>query len=555
MLTKHVNPDRLVQESHDKKTHTHSLTHTDTNVVQHAYGARYGTNPIPKYHLASKARSSPRAALYILTLGSLQGLDADSSYQLVHDELALDGNPVLNLASFVSTWMPSAADKLMNENMNKNLIDCDEYPATQLLHTRCISILANLWHAPSAKQAIGTATTGSSEAIQLGGLAMKRIWQAKRKAAGKSIHEPGPNIVMGANAQVALEKFARYFEVECRLVPVSVESKYRLDPKAAMQYVDENTIGVYVILGSTYTGHYEPVKEMADLLDKYEAETGNSVPIHVDGASGGFVAPFATPQLVWDFKIPRVVSINTSGHKFGRVYCGVGFVVWRDKAHLPKELIFELHYLGSVEYSFSLNFSRPAAHVIAQYFNFIHLGFEGYRTIALNDLANARLLSRALEKSGYYTVLSDIHRPAPNVQSTVKHAIGADSNVENYMAGLPVVSFRFTDEFQERYPEVQQRWIQTLLRAKGWIVPNYELAPNLQNVQILRVVVRDSMTATLVENLVSDIIEITENLMEKDSPAHALSALEYAFGKTEQKRGTLDEGAGSESNGTFAKPC
>jgi len=233
----------------------------------------------------------------------------------------------------------------------------------------------------------------------------------------------------------------------------------------------------------------------------------------------------------------------------------VGFVVWRDKAHLPKELIFELHYLGSVEYSFSLNFSRPAAHVIAQYFNFVHLGFEGYRTIALNDLANARLLSRALENSGYYTVLSDIHRPAPNVQSSVKHAIGVDSNVENYMAGLPVVSFRFTDEFQERYPEIQQRWIQTLLRAKGWIVPNYELAPNLQNVQILRVVVRDSMTATLVENLVSDIIEITESLMEKDSPAHALSALEYAFGNTEQKRGTLDEGTGSESNGTYAKPC
>ncbi|KAG7452756.1 glutamate decarboxylase [Guyanagaster necrorhizus] len=537
MLTKHVNPEHLVQQSHDKKSHVHSLTHTKPDLVQHSYGARYGTNPIPKYHLASK------------------GLDAESAYQLVHDELTLDGNPVLNLASFVSTWMPSPADKLIQENINKNLIDCDEYPATQLLHTRCISILASLWHAPSAKQAIGTATTGSSEAIQLGGLAMKRIWQAKRRAAGKSIHEPGPNIVMGANAQVALEKFARYFEVECRLVPVSVESSYRLDPKAAMQYVDENTIGVYVILGSTYTGHYEPVKEMADLLDKYEAETGNSVPIHVDGASGGFVAPFATPQLVWDFRIPRVVSINTSGHKFGRVYCGVGFVVWRDKAHLPKDLIFELHYLGSVEYSFSLNFSRPAAHIIAQYFNFIHLGFEGYRTIALNDLENARLLSRALENSGYYTVLSDIHRIAPNVQTTGKHAVGTDSKVENYIPGLPVVSFRFTDEFQKRYPDIQQRWIQTLLRAKGWIVPNYELAPNLENVQILRVVVRDSMTATLVEGLVTDVVEITENLMKKDSPAHALSALEYAFGKTEQKHGTLDEGAGSESNGTYAKPC
>lgn len=257
---------------------------------------------------------------------------------------------------------------------------------------------------------------------------MKRIWQERRKAAGKSIHEPGPNIVMGANAQVALEKFARYFEVECRLVPVSVESKYRLDPKKAMEFVDENTIGVYVILGSTYTGHYEPVKEMAGLLDEYERQTGHSVPIHgmlihpvvapfdssghiVDGASGAFIAPFAHPKLQWDFKIPRVVSINTSGHKFGLAYVGVGWVVWRSKDYLPKDLIFELHYLGSVEYSFSLNFSRPAAPIIAQYFNFLHLGFEGYRAVALDDLKNARLLSRALEHTGWYTVLSDIHRP------------------------------------------------------------------------------------------------------------------------------------------------
>jgi len=301
-LSKHVNADRLLQDCHDKKSHYRNLTKSHPDSVAHSYGARYGTNPIPKYHLASK------------------GIDAESAYQLIHDELSLDGSPILNLASFVHTWMPSPADKLMQENMSKNLIDQDEYPMTQILHTRCISILADMWHAPSAKQAIGTATTGSSEAIQLGGLAMKRIWQEKRKAAGKSIHEPGPNIVMGANAQVALEKFARYFEVECRLVPISVESKYRLDAKRAMEYVDENTIGVFVILGSTYTGHYEPVKEMSDLLDDYEAQTGHSVPIHVDGASGAFVAPFATPKLEWDFKIPRVVSINTSGHKFGLCY-------------------------------------------------------------------------------------------------------------------------------------------------------------------------------------------------------------------------------------------
>jgi len=447
--------------------------------------------------------------------------------------------------------MPEQAEKLVVENMTKNLIDADEYPATQNIHTRCISILADLWHAPSAKQAIGTATTGSSEAIQLGGLAMKKLWQAKRKAEGKSIHEPGPNIIMGANAQVALEKFARYFDVECRLVPVSVESKYRLDPKKAMEMVDENTIGVFVILGSTYTGHYEPVKEMSDLLDEYEARTGHSVPIHVDGASGAFVAPFATPKLLWDFKIPRVVSINASGHKYGLSYVGVGWVVWRDKAHLPKELIFELHYLGSVEYSFSLNFSRPAAPIIAQYFNLVHLGFEGYRRVALDDLKNARLLSRALEGTGYYTVLSDVHRKLDGSH-------GEEEDVEVYHPGLPVVSFRFSDTFMGKYPNIQQRWIQTLLRAKGWIVPNYELAPDLQDVQILRLVIREHFTEVLVDQLVADIIEITEGLMEQGSADHELAVLghgQHHRNTHERAEGRLEQGEGSESSGTYARTC
>ncbi|KZT44602.1 glutamate decarboxylase [Sistotremastrum suecicum HHB10207 ss-3] len=491
-LAKHVKPDDILKQSRDHVTHSHGLTKSDPSQTQSGYAARYGTAPVPKYKIPST------------------GTDANATYQLIHDELSLDGSPLLNLASFVHTWMPKEADQLMIENMSKNLIDQDEYPMTQIIHTRCISMLADLWHAPSVHSAVGTATTGSSEAIQLGGLAMKRIWQEKRKAAGKSIHEPGPNIVMGANAQVALEKFARYFEVECRLVPISVESKYRLDPKKAMDYVDENTIGVFVILGSTYTGHYEPVKEMSDLLDEYEAKTGHFVPIHVDGASGAFVAPFANPKLPWDFSLPRVVSINTSGHKFGLAYVGVGWVVWRDKAHLPKDLIFELHYLGSVEYSFSLNFSRPAAPIIAQYFNLIHLGFKGYRDVALNDLKNARLLSRALERSGYYTVLSDIHRQVPSaggVLEGAKKIAGIDeTNVESYEPGLPVVAFRFSDDFKAKYPDVQQKWIQTLLRAKGWIVPNYELAPGLDQVEILRVVVRENMTESLIDRLVTDLV-------------------------------------------------
>ncbi|KIK80461.1 hypothetical protein PAXRUDRAFT_833509 [Paxillus rubicundulus Ve08.2h10] len=535
-LSKHINPESLIRESKDKK-HPHHHRSTTTSISTISYGARYGTQSIPKFHIPSK------------------GTSAENAYQLIHDELALDGSPSLNLASFVNTWMPEPANKLMVENMSKNLIDQDEYPMTQLIHTRCVSILADLWHAPSTKQAIGTATTGSSEAIQLGGLAMKRIWQERRKAASKSIHEPGPNIVMGANAQVALEKFARYFEVECRLVPVNSESKYRLDPKKAMEYIDENTIGVFVILGSTYTGHYEPVKEMADLLDEYEKQTGHFVPIHVDGASGAFIAPFAQPKLLWDFKIPRVVSINTSGHKFGLSYVGVGWVVWRSKEYLPKDLIFELHYLGSVEYSFSLNFSRPAAPIIAQYFNFLHLGFEGYRRVALDDLKNARLLSRVLEGTGWYTVLSDIHRKKhdPLLTKGAQATVGIDEeNPENYNEGLPVVSFRFSNRFQEQYPEIQQKWIQTLLRAKGWIVPNYELPPDLENVQILRVVVRENCTEVLIDRLVSDIVEITQNLVDRASSTHALDILGHG---QHREIGQMEEGSGSQSSGTYAKQC
>jgi glutamate decarboxylase len=317
--------------------------------------------------------------------------------------------------------------------------------------------------------------------------------------------------------------------------------------------VDENTIGVFVILGSTYTGHYEPVKAMSDLLDEYEAKTGNFVPIHVDAASGGFVAPFVTPKLVWDFKLPRVVSINTSGHKFGLSYVGVGFIIWRDQAHLPKDLIFELHYLGSIEYSFSLNFSRPAAPIIAQYFNFLHLGFEGYRDIGLDDLKNARMLSRALEKSGYYTVLSDIHRKADSPELTEI----ADANVEAYTPGLPVVAFRFSDKFKQKNPNVKQKWIQTLLRSKGWIVPNYELPPALEKVEILRVVVRENITEVLIDQLINDIIEVTEQLAKSGSSVHGLTILDTVQSgrpKHEHEGSHFKKGEGSSHTG-FSRPC
>ncbi|KAF8877197.1 pyridoxal phosphate-dependent transferase [Infundibulicybe gibba] len=403
------------------------------------------------------------------------GMPAKAAYQLLHDETALDGNPLLNLASFVHTWMPEEADKLITENMNKNQVDLDEYPAATIIHNRCISMLADLWKAPEGGKVIGTSTAGSSEAIMLGGLAMKKRWQESRKAAGKDHYHP--NIVFGSNAQVALEKFARYFDVETRLVPVKAEGDYIMNPQDALEYIDENTIGVMVIFGSTYTGHFEDVQEMSRLLDELQAEKGFDIPIHVDAASGGFM------RLVFD--VPRVVSINTSGHKLD----------W--------------------------NFSKPAAPIISQMFNFLNLGFDGYKKIANKDLRNARLLSRALEK----TYFNNIHRPA-----TPSAALGKgsqhpkDDSPEYYQMGLPVVSFKLSDEFKEKYPYVKQVWIQTLLRVKGWIVPNYNGPKGAEDTEILRVVVRETLSEDLIERLIVDLLETTESLMTSDGAAANMMA-------------------------------
>ncbi|SJX66366.1 related to GAD1-glutamate decarboxylase [Sporisorium reilianum f. sp. reilianum] len=522
-LSKHVDPEELIEQAAD---------HPILGLLEHpagrhahayhrgAHAGRYNTEPIPKYKIPQK------------------GIDADATYQLISSDLSLDGKPTLNLASFVHTWMPDQATKLMTETMNINMCDQDEYPATMAIHARCISMLADLWKAPTEKDengkrkpAMGVATTGSSEAIMLACLAAKKRWQHRMKAQGKSFKEPGPNMVFGSNAQVAIEKFARYFDVEERLVPVSHESRYCLDIHKAIDMVDENTIAVVVILGSTYTGHYEDVEGMSKLLDEYQQNTGIDIPIHVDGASGAMVAPFATPDLKWSFELPRVKSINTSGHKFGMVYPGLGWVLFRDNEQVPKELVFELHYLGSVEYSFGLNFSRPAHPVIGQLFNFINLGFDGYRRVMQSDLQNARLLSRALEKSGLYEVLSEVHKPLPAASAAAggaaallkdagakltgkekqHHAIDKYS-AEFYRPGLPVVSFRWSQAFRERNPQLEQRWIQTLLRAKGWIVPNYNLSPDLEHIDILRVVVRENLSESMIEQLVYDIVTITESL-------------------------------------------
>ncbi|KAL9595548.1 MAG: hypothetical protein Q9219_006378 [cf. Caloplaca sp. 3 TL-2023] len=501
-LARHVDPDALVQalHHHPSKAHKHHLqTKIATSTIT-PYSSRYASQQeISKFKIPQ------------------QGAPADAVHQMLKDELDLDGRPNLNLASFVGTYMEREAEALMVENLSKNMSDADEYPAMMAMHARCVSIIAHLWGVQKGETAIGSATTGSSEAIHLGGLAMKRRWQEKREKEGKD--KSKPNIIMGSNAQVALEKFARYLEVEARILDVSEESLYRLDPDLVKKNIDENTIGVFVIMGSTYTGHYEPVEEISNILDEYEKKTGIDIPIHVDAASGGFIAPFTHARAggrKWNFQLPRVKSINTSGHKFGLVYAGVGWIIWRDESYLPKHLIFELHYLGGTEESYTLNFSRPGAQIIAQYYNLIHLGFDGFRSIMENCLANARLLSKALEKTAWYVCVSDIHRrKGEHVYMGAEEVAYGDEGETSaqYNAGLPVVAFRLSDEFKREYGHIKQESISTLLRAKQYIVPNYPLPPTCQSTEILRIVVRESMSLDLLDRLITDIIAVTEQLM------------------------------------------
>jgi glutamate decarboxylase len=307
-----------------------------------------------------------------------KGMPPSIAYQVVHDELLLDGAARLNLATFVTTWMEPEAELLLAECSAKNMIDKDEYPQTAELERRCVNMIAHLWHAREDEEATGCSTTGSSEACMLGGLALLHRWRARTSGAGGAAKRP--NLVLGANAQVCWEKFCRYFDVEPRLVPVSASTPY-LTAEAAVAHCDEATIGVVAILGSTYDGSYEPVEEIAAALDELQSTRGLDIGVHVDAASGGFIAPFIDPDLVWDFRLPRVQSINASGHKFGLVFPGVGWALWRDASALPEELVFKVDYLGGQMPTFTLNFSRPGAQVVGQYYNFLRLGVGGYAAV------------------------------------------------------------------------------------------------------------------------------------------------------------------------------
>jgi glutamate decarboxylase len=379
----------------------------------------------------------------------------------------------MNLATFVTTWMDPQAEKLMAECLDKNMIDKDEYPQTAELESRCVEILSRLWHAPDAAQATGCSTTGSSEAAMLGGLAMKRRWQQRRAAAGLPIDRP--NLVMGINVQVCWEKFANYWDVEMRLVPMDGD-RYHLSAEGAVALCDENTIGVVAILGSTFDGSYEPVAEICAALDDLASRTGLDIPVHVDGASGAFVAPFIDPDLTWDFALPRVVSINASGHKYGLVYPGVGWIVWRDADALPADLIFWVNYLGDNMPTFALNFSRPGAQVVAQYYNFLRLGFDGYAKVQGYAREVATRLSAEIEALGPFELLTR-----------------GDE--------LPVFAFKLKDDV-EGFTVFD---VSDALRERGWQVPAYTFPKNREDLAALRVVVRRGFSHDLAELLLADL--------------------------------------------------
>ncbi|POR34570.1 Glutamate decarboxylase, partial [Tolypocladium paradoxum] len=397
------------------------------------------------------------------------------AYRMIKDDLSLDNNPMLNLASFVTTYMEEEAEKLMTESLSKNFIDYEEYPQSAEIQNRCVNMIGDLFHAPSGS-AIGTSAVGSSEAIMLAVLAMKRRWKLRRQAAGESTEHP--NLIMSSAVQVCWEKATRYFEIDEKFVYCTPD-RFVIDPDEMVSLVDENTIGCVLILGTTYTGDYEDVQAVNDLL----VEKNMDVPIHVDAASGGFVAPFVVPDLQWDFRCEKVVSINVSGHKYGLVYPGVGWVLWRAAEYLPQDLVFNIDYLGAQQSSFTLNFSKGASQVIGQYYQLIRLGKHGYRAIMSNLTRTADYLTASLEALGFVIMSQRSGR------------------------GLPLVAFRFAGpkEGGKEDRHFDEFTLAHHLRSRGWVVPAYTMAPNTNKLKMLRVVVREDFSRSRCDMLIEDI--------------------------------------------------
>jgi glutamate decarboxylase len=396
-------------------------------------------------------------------------------YAAVHDELMLDGNSRQNLATFCQTWEEPEIHKLMDECIDKNMVDKDEYPQTAEIEARCVRMLSNLWNSPAGENAVGTSTTGSSEAAMLGGMGMKRRWEARRKAEGKPIDKP--NMISGP-VQICWHKFTRYWNIEHREIPME-NGRLLMTPEEVLKRCDERTIGVVPTLGVTFTGQFEPVKAVSEALDKYQQETGVDIPLHVDGASGGFLAPFCAPDLEWDFRLPRVKSINASGHKFGLSPLGVGWAIWREPQDLPEELVFWVNYLGGNMRDIALNFSRPGGQVVCQYYNFIRLGREGYAKIHGACYESAQFLAREIEKLGPFEIMFD----------------GTAD------AGIPALCWKIKDGANPGFSLFDYA---DRLCSRGWQVPAYALPANCQNQAIQRILVRHGVSRDLACQLLED---------------------------------------------------
>jgi len=419
-----------------------------------------------------------------------ESMEPQQIYQFIHDELMLDGSSRLNLATFVTTWMDPEADRLMSETFDKNMIDKDEYPVTAAIEQRCVCMVAELFHAEGLREddpstAIGVSTVGSSEAVMLAGLALKWRWREKLEKEGKDWRTRTPNLVMGSNVQVVWEKLCRYFDIEARYLPMD-KGRYVITPEQVLDAVDEDTIGVVAILGTTFTGELEPVAAICAALNKLAQGDGTSkgpdIPVHVDAASGGFAVPFLHPDVKWDFLLPRVVSINVSGHKYGLTYPGIGFVVWRSSEHLPEDLVFRVNYLGGNMPTFTLNFSRPGSQVVGQYYNFLRLGRAGYIQVMRCMSDTAQWLARELASMPMFEVISD-------------------------GSAIPVVAFKLVEGTQYTVFDVS-----AMLRSYGWQVPAYTLPEGASDIAVLRVVVREGFSANLARAFRDDLLQVLDKL-------------------------------------------
>lgn len=446
----------------------HKVKPTESHLLEDVYATGMSRVVLPKFKMPSTST------------------DGDTVFNIIRDELFMDGNSRQNLSTFCSTYLDDNAKELMALSVDKNMIDKDEYPQTAEIENRCVHILADLWHSPKAEETIGCSTTGSSEAAMLGGLALKWQWKKRRQAQGKPTDKP--NLICGP-VQVCWEKFARYFDVELRQIPLKDDAN-GMQPEQLKQYCDENTIGVVATLGITFTCAYEPVKALADELDRIEKETGLNIPLHVDGASGGFIAPFLQPELEWDFRIERVKSINTSGHKYGLSPLGVGWVVWRTADDLPEDLIFWVDYLGGNMPTFALNFSRPAGEIIAQYYNFLHLGFEGYKHIQSACMDTAKWLGEQIAKLGPFEL------------------------VYNGVGALPAVSYKLKGDLPYSLYDVSDR-----VRMRGWQIASYPLPPERQETVVQRIMIRHGVSKDMAALLLEDIKNSVE-FLEKH-PTHS----------------------------------